>query len=607
MPRKKKAPEMKLPQDIVYVGVNDHQVDLFEGQYVVPNGMSYNSYIVFDKKIAVFDTVDQHFTDEWLGNIEKALGDKLPNYLVVQHMEPDHSANVYNFAKKYPRAKIVASEKAFEMMQQFFGTNFEKRQVVINDGDSLSLGKHKFTFVTAPMVHWPEVIMSYDETTKTVFSADAFGKFGALDVEEPGDDEARRYYIGIVGKYGEMVQNLFRKISALEIETILPLHGPILTENLGHYLSLYTTWATYGVEKRGIVIAYTSVYGNTKKAALLLADKLKENNCPEVVVYDLARDDMSKAVADAFSYGRLVLATTTYNAELYPFMRRYVEILAEHEFQNRTVAIIENGTWSPQVITLIKEALAPCKNITYARNNVKITSALDEKSLEKIDKLAAELCMDYIQQKDETANKEDLTALFDIGYGLYVVTSNDGKRDNGIIVNTVTQLTDTPNRVAVNINKRNYSHDVIKKTGKLNVNCLSVEAPFSIFQNFGFQSGRDVDKFAGMEVLHSDNGLAYLPQYINAMMSLEVEQYIDFDTHGMFVCTVSEARVFSKKETMTYTYYQKNVKPKPPTEGVTGWVCNVCGYIYEGDDLPDDFICPLCKHGKQDFFYVNNG
>ncbi len=591
---------MEITNDIKYVGVNDHNVDLFEGQYVVKNGMAYNSYVILDEKIAVMDTVDAHFTHEWLDNLQETLGSRQPDYLIIQHMEPDHSANIANFMQTYTDTTIVSSAKAFAMINQFFGTDFADRRIVVGEGDTLSLGKHTLAFVAAPMVHWPEVIVTYDTYDKVLFSADGFGKFGALDIEEDWADEARRYYIGIVGKYGAQVQNLLKKASGLDIQTICPLHGPVLKENLGYYLGLYNTWSSYSVETEGIVIAYTSVYGHTKKAVEALEDKLRAKGCPKVVVHDLARCDMAKAVEDAFRYGKLVLASTTYNAGIFPFMRDFIDHLTERNYQNRTIGLIENGTWAPLAAKTMKKMFEGCKKLTFANTTVHIRSALSEESSSQLEALADELCRDYVAQSD-SADKNDLTALFNIGYGLYVVTSNDGKKDNGLIVNTVTQLTNTPNRIAVAINKANYSHHIIKQTGIMNVNCLSTDAPFSVFETFGFQSGRNTDKFASMTPLHSDNGLAFLPRYINSFMSLKVEQYIDFDTHGLFVCSITEARVISSVETMTYTYYQNNVKPKPETEGKKGFVCKVCGFIYEGDELPDDYICPLCKHGAADF------
>lgn len=592
---------MKITDTIRYAGVNDHQIDLFEGQYKVPNGMTYNSYVILDEKIAVMDTVDANFTHEWLDNLDRILEGRKPDYLIVQHMEPDHAANVANFLKVYPETTIVANAKTFTMIQNFFGLDLEGQKLEVTNGGTLNLGNHNLTFVFAPMVHWPEVMVTYDSTDKVLFSADGFGKFGALDVEEDWDDEARRYFIGIVGKYGPQVQKLLKVAAGLDIQIICPLHGPVLTENLGHYIGLYDTWSSYTPETEGIVIAYTSVYGHTKTAVELLADKLRSKGCPKVVVYDLARDDMSQALSDAFRYSKLVLATTTYNASIYPFMHDYITRLTEHNFQNRTVGIIENGSWAPLAAKVMKEMFSGCKKINWLDTTVKVLSAVNQENKDQLEAMASELCKEYIAQSDELANKNDMTALFRIGYGLYVVTSNDGKKDNGLIVNTVTQLTDTPNRIAVNINKANYSHHVIKQTGVLNVNCLSVDAPFSVFQQFGFQTGRSVDKFAGQKVYRSDNGLVFLDKYINAFMSLKVEQYVDLGTHGMFICSVTEARVMNDLDTMTYTYYQKNVKPKPETDGKKGFVCKVCGYIYEGDELPDDFICPLCKHGAADF------
>ena len=592
---------MTITKDIRYVGVNDHQVDLFEGQYDVPNGMAYNSYVIMDDKIAVMDTVDRNFTHEWLDNIQNVLKDRKPDYLVVQHMEPDHSANIANFLKVYPQATVVSSAKAFQMMKQFFGDDYADRRIVVGEGSTLELGKHTLTFVTAPMVHWPEVIVTYDSYDKVLFSADGFGKFGALDVEEDWACEARRYYIGIVGKYGPQVQTLLKKASGLDISIICPLHGPVLTENLGYYINLYDIWSSYRVESEGIVVAYTSVYGHTKAAVELLVQQLKAKGCPKVEVHDLARCDMAEAVEDAFRYGKLVLATTTYNADVFPFMKEFIHHLTERNFQNRTIALMENGTWAPLAAKVMRGMFEGSKNLTFTDTTVRILSALNDESKAQIEALADELCKDYLARQDATANKNDLTALFNIGYGLYVVTSNDGQKDNGLIVNTVSQVTNTPNRVAVTINKANYSYHVIKQTGIMNVNCLDVSAPFSVFQNFGFQSGRTADKFAGIDELRADNGLRFLPRYINSFMSLKVESFVDLDTHGMFICSVTEARVISDKETMTYTYYQNNVKPKPQTEGKKGYVCKVCGWVYEGDTLPDDIVCPLCKHGAADF------
>lgn len=382
---------MKISNDIAYIGVNDREIDLFEGQYVVPNGMAYNSYVILDEKIAVFDTVDKNFGTQWLKNLDEALGGKTPDYLIVQHMEPDHSANIVLFAEKYPDAKIVANDKAFVMMSQFFDFDLGDRKMSVKNGESLSLGKHELTFIFAPMVHWPEVMMTYDSTDKVLFSADAFGKFGALDTDEDWACEARRYYFGIVGKYGAQVQAVLKKAAALDIKTICPLHGPVLSENLGYYLDLYNTWSSYGVESDGVVIAYTSVYGNTKAAAELLAQKLKEKGCPKVAVNDLARCDMAEAVEDAFRYGKIVLATTTYNADVFPFMREFINELTERNFQNRFVGIIENGSWAPMAAKVIKKMLENSKNITFADAVVTVKSAMKQNTADDIERLADEI------------------------------------------------------------------------------------------------------------------------------------------------------------------------------------------------------------------------
>ena len=587
---------MFISNDIHYIGVNDHRIDLFEGQYDVPNGMAYNSYVILDDKVAVFDTVDAAFTHQWMDNLQAALQGRTPDYLIIQHMEPDHSANIHRFADAYPDAVIVATAKAFQMMGQFFGTDYAHRRLVVSEGDTLPLGKHVLTFITAPMVHWPEVMVTYDATDRVLFSADGFGKFGALDAEEDWACEARRYYFGIVGKYGAQVQALLKKAAALDMAVICPLHGPVLTENLGYYIDLYNTWSSYQPEEEGVVIAYTSIYGNTKKAVMQLAESLRQNGCPKVVVNDLARCDMHEAVEDAFRYSQLVLATTTYNADVFPFMREFIHHLTERNFQNRKVAFIENGSWAPMAAKVMRGMLEGCKNLTFADITVKILSALSDDSRQQLADLSAELCRDYT-----AAEKQDMQALFNIGYGLYVVTCNDGIKDNGLIVNTVTQVTNTPNRVAVTINKECYSHHVIRQTGKMNVNCLTTAAPFKVFEIFGFVSGRNVDKFADGTPHRADNGLAVLPRYINSYLSLEVEDYVDLDTHGMFICSVTQAQVINDEETMTYTYYYDHVKPKPETAGKKGYVCKICGYVYEGDPLPADFICPLCKHGADDF------
>ena len=590
----------KVTDTIFYVGANDHEVDLFEGQYIVPNGMAYNSYVILDEKIAVMDTIDASKTAEWLGNIEKVLAGKQPDYLVVQHMEPDHAASVEAFVNAYPQVTVVANTKTFGMIRQFFPELTITNSLCVENFGTLSLGKHTLTFAFAPMVHWPEVMMTYDSYDKVLFSADGFGKFGALDVQEPWDDEARRYFIGIVGKYGKQVQNILKVAATLDIQIICPLHGPVLTQDLGHYIKLYDLWSSYTPETDGVVIAYTSIYGHTKEAVELLARELQSRGVPNVVVHDLARCDMALAVSDAFRYDKLVLATTTYNADVFPFMRTYLDKLTERNFQNRTVAMIENGSWAPTAIKVMKGKLENSKKITYTDNNVTIMSAMTKENEGQIALLAEELAASYNAAKVQD-DYVDPTALFNIGYGLYVVTTNDGNKDNGLIVNTVTQVTDNPYRVAVTVNKLNYSCEVIAKTGKLNVSTLSEETPFSVFERFGFHSGRDTNKLAGFEyVQRAANGLLFLDKYANAFISCKVVNQLDLGSHIMFICDVTQCANLSKVQTMTYTYYQQYVKPKPETDK-KGFVCKICGWVYEGEELPEDIVCPLCKHGAADF------
>ena len=593
----------KITDTITYIGANDHDIDLFEGQYIVPEGMAYNSYAIIDNKIAIMDTIDKTKTEEWLQNIELALRNVAPDYLIVQHMEPDHSASIQAFVEKYPKAVVVGNRKTFNMIAQFFPEIQISKSLEVENGDVLDLGKHKLTFVFAPMVHWPEVMMTYDSADKILFSADGFGKFGALDAED--DDwacEARRYYFGIVGKYGQQVQAILKKAAALEIEKICPLHGPVLEEDLEYYIGLYDTWSSYLAETDGICICYTSVYGHTKEAAEMLAAELEARGVPNVAISDLARSDWAECVEDAFRYDKLVLATTTYNSEIFPYMRQFIDHLTERSFQKRTVAFIENGSWAPTAAKVMKKMFEGSKDITFAQNVVTIKSALNEESTAQLMALADELAADYIKPDvTEEEKKIDPSALFKIGYGLYVITSNDGKRDNGMIGNTVAQVSNDPSHLIVGINKANYSCETIAKTGVLNVCTLNEQAPFQIFQTFGFQSGRNVAKFKDFDHFdRSSNGLPYLNKYANGYMSLKVYDTVDTGSHLMFFCEITESAVLNAVDTMTYTFYQKNVKPKPQAE-VKGWVCDVCGYIYEGDPLPEDFICPLCKHPASDF------
>lgn len=589
---------MNISEDVKFIGVNDRAITLFEGQFQVEKGMSYNSYLISDKKIAVLDTVDAAFFDEWADNLSAALGGREPDYLIISHMEPDHSANIARFMDMYKSAVIVGNAKTFTMLKNYFGTDYPERRAIVKEGDTLSLGEHTLRFIMAPFVHWPEVMVTYDERDKILFSADGFGKFGTTDADEDWDCEARRYYFGIVGKYGAQVQALLKKTEALDIKAICPLHGPVLTDNLSHYLGLYDKWSSYTAEDSGVTIAYTSVYGHTKAAVLALTEKLRGAGVKKAAVFDLARCDLAEAVEDAFRYDRLVLATTTYNADIFPYMRRFIEALTERNYANRTVAFIENGSWAPVAGKIMRGMLENCKNLNFCNNTVKIFSALSPENEKEIAALSEELAAAGERSRNAAL---DPTALFKIGYGLYVVSCNDGAKDTGCIVNTVTQVTASPNRIAVTVNKQNYTHHVIKKTGKLNINCLSEDAPFSMFENFGFKSGRTENKFDGVPFTRSANGLAVLSQHINAYISLSVESYADLGTHGMFICSVTGAEKVNDNESMTYAYYHASVKPKPKTQGKKGFVCRICGYIYEGESLPADFVCPICKHGAEDF------
>ena len=487
------------------------------------------------------------------------------------------------------------------MIEAYFPNVEIKNRLIVEENDTLPLGKHTLQFVFAPMVHWPEVMVTYEHNEKILFSADGFGKFGALDRSEEWLCEARRYYIGIVGKYGSQVQALLAKASNLDIQYICPLHGPVLKDNIPYYLDIYNTWSSYQAETDGVMVAYSSVYGNTAKAAELICEKLKSKNCPEVYLCDLARCDMAEAIENAFKYSKLILATTTYNAGIFPCMKQFIDGLVERNFRKRKVAFVENGSWSPLAAKIMKQMLEHCPELDFCQCIVTIKSVVNDEAKKQIECLTDEMCKEYIAQNKVMAEKTNPEAMFKIGYGLYVVTCRDGEKDNGLIVNAVTQLTNSPDTVGITINKENYSHHIIKRTGVMNVNFLTNEAPFSLFKQFGFSSGRNKDKFENTTVFRSDNGLIFLGRYINAFMSLKVEQYVDLDTHGMFICSVTESRVIDTKDTMTYNYYLENVKPRPNTEGKKGYVCKICGYVYEGDTLPDDYICPLCKHGAADF------
>lgn len=582
-----------ITEDVLGVGADDREVRLFEGQYHVKNGMAYHSYVILDEKIAVLDTVDAAVISIWMKNLSEALAGKTPHFLIIQHMEPDHSAGITLFMKRFPEAIIVSSERSFEMMYHFFGEDYEDRRILVGDGDILSLGRHALTFLTAPMVHWPEVIMTYDRVDKILFSADGFGRFGPSDAGE-WLPEARRYYFAIIGKYGTQVLSLLKKTERLEIHYICPLHGTVLDGELSRYFALYRTWASYEAEEKGVMIAYTSVYGNTRLAAEMLRCLLLERGCPNVVLHDLARADMAEAIADAFRFDRLVLASTTYNGELFPFMRIFLHGLCERGFRRRTVGFIENGSWSAGAMHVMKKALADQPFLTYLKWEVHLRSALHEESREALVRMA-----DALMEKEDVTPLWDDRALFCLGYGLYLVSVRDEK-DNGIIVNTIFQVTDTPCRIIVAMNKKSLSHDMFRNTGVANVNILDRTTPFSLIDRFGFISGREKDKWEGFPFTRTENGLAVPRQHVCAVLSLSAKRYFDLGTHGMFFCSVTASKLVSEEKPLTYDEYHTRIKPRTE-QGKKGFVCRVCGFVYEGETLPPDYVCPLCGHGASAF------
>lgn len=604
----------KVTDKIYWIGGDDRRIALFENVYPVPGGVSYNAYFVSDEKTMVIDTVDHSVSKVFFENIAHELDGRDLDYLVVNHMEPDHAATIGELILRYPKATIVCNQKIAVMLKQFFDFDVDSRAQIVKEGDTLSTGEHTFTFVMAPMVHWPEVMMTYEISHKILFSADAFGTFGALNGHLFADEinfeadylaEARRYYTNIVGKYGTQVQAVLKKAAGIEIEMICPLHGFVWRKNIGDFVDKYMKWSTYTPEQQGVLIAYASVYGNTENVAGIIACKLAEAG-KKVVMYDVSATHPSYIVAEAFRYSHMVLVSTTYNAGIFVNMENLVRDLAHHNLQNRTVALVENGSWAPTAAGLMKCELSGLKNMTFLENTLTIRSALKSGQMDQLNALVEEI-LDSMREPEAEGDKEAMVepnALFKLSYGLFVLTAKDGGKDNGCIINTVTQLTDTPKRITIAVNKANYTHDMIQKTGVFNVSVLSEDVPFKIFQQFGFQSGRDADKFAGMATqTRSANGLRYLSEYTNAFISAKVISAEDYGTHTLFVADITEAKVLSAEPSVTYAYYFEHIKPKPqPTaEAKKGWVCKICGYVYEGEDLPADFICPLCKHGAEDF------
>lgn len=606
----------KINDDLFYVGGSDRRLALFENVYPLTNGVSYNSYLLTDEKSVLLDTVDKSISGLFFENIEAALAGKPLDYLVVNHMEPDHCATMQELVLRYPDVKIVTNAKAAAMIRQFFTFDLDSRLITVKEGDVLNTGRHTLTFVMAPMVHWPEAMVTYDSLTKTLFSADAFGTFGALSGNIFDDEldfiadfgsEARRYYVNIVGKYGPQVQALLKKASTLEIETVCPLHGPVIRKNIGWFIEKYMRWSSYTPEDNAVLIAYASVYGDTENAAQLIAARLAQDGVHNIKMYDVSVTHPSYIVAEAFRCSHIVLASTTYNAGIFVNMETLLHDLAAHNLQNRTVALVENGSWAPTAGSLMRKILSDCKNITVLDNMLTLRSSLKADQLDELNTLADALydTMDKPKTAVHTTGAVDQNAMFKLSYGLFVLSSEHAGRSGGCIVNTVTQITVEPLRIAVAVNKDNYTNELISKSGVFNVSVLGTDAPFKVFEHFGFKSGRDVEKFDPSSdcTAKSGNGLYYLKKYANAYISAKVTEKIDYGTHTLFIADVTEAQTLSDTPSMTYQYYFDNVKPKPAPAPADkkGFVCKICGYVYEGDVLPADFICPLCKHPASDF------
>ena len=607
----------KITSDLVWLGGSDRRLALFENVYPIPRGVSYNAYLIRDEKTALLDTVDQAIAERFFENLEYALQGKPLNYVIVNHMEPDHCAVLQDLVLRYPEVKIVCNAKTVTMIRNFFTFDIDSRAVIVKEMDTLCTGRHTFAFVMAPMVHWPEAMVSYDATTKTLFSADAFGTFGALNGNLYADEvnfkteylaDARRYYTNIVGKYGTQVQALLKKAAAIEIETICPLHGPVWRKDIAWFLDKYVHWATYQPEETAIVIAYASVYGNTENAANILAGMLADKGVRNVKVYDVSATHPSYIVSECFRASHLVFLSTTYNAGMFVNMENLVHDIVHHNLQNRTIALVENGSWAPTAAGLMCAEFQKLKNCTILDEGVSIRSSLKEDQLAQMEALADALVASMPAQKPVPAQEKpaglvEQNAMFSLSYGLFVLTARDGAKDNGCIINTVTQLTDSPKRISIAVNKANLTHDMIVKTGEFNVSVLSNDAPFALFQHYGFQSGRNTDKFAGVQgMARSTNGIYYIPYCTSAFLSAKVTQTVEFETHTLFIADVTEAKLLSNVPSMTYAYYFANVKPKPAVlQKQTGWVCKICGWVYEGEELPPDIVCPLCKHGAADF------
>lgn len=607
-------------EDLIYVGGSDRRLALFENVYPIPRGVSYNSYLCLDEKTVLLDTVDHSVSGLFFENVEHALGGRKLDYLIINHMEPDHCREIPGIVARWPEVKLVCNKKTLTMLGQFFDFDAESRAVIVGEGDTLCTGRHTFAFVMAPMVHWPEAMVTYDTTDRILFSADAFGTFGALSGNIFADEvnfesewlpDARRYYTNIVGKYDKQVQTLLRKASGLDIAMICPLHGPIWRKDIAWFIDKYVHWSTYKPEENAVMIAYASIYGGTENAASILANYLADMGVRNIAMYDVSSTDSSYIVSEAFRCSHLVFASATYNAGMFLKMETVINDIVAHNLQNRKIALIENGTWAPAAGELMNCCLSRLKNMEIMNAPLLIKSAVKPSSDEQLKALACAIADSMGLTAPAACASEpapeaevDPNAMFKLSYGLFVLSGRDGERDNGCIINTVMQVTDTPKRIAIAVNKANLTHDMVKKTGMFNISVLSQDAPFDLFKRFGFQSGRDADKFAGLDgVARSANGLDYLTHATNALISGKVIATQDLGTHTLFVADVTEARILSSVPSVTYSYYFDHIKPKPQPalSEQKGWVCKICGYVYEGEVLPADFICPLCKHGVEDF------
>ncbi len=606
----------RITEDMYWVGGSDRRLALFENVYPLSNGVSYNAYLVLDEQTVLFDTVDKSVSEIFFENLAHLLGERKLDYVVVNHMEPDHAATLSELVLRYPDVKIVCNAKTLAMIKNYFTFDVDSRVTLVKEKDTLSTGRHTYTFVMAPMVHWPEVMVSYDITDKILYSADAFGTFGALNgnifadevnFKEECLDEARRYYTNIVGKYGTQVQALLKKAAAIEIAMVCPLHGPVWRKDIAWFIDKYQKWSTYTPEEDAVMLAYASVYGHTENVANIIASKLADAGVRNIKVYDVSVTHPSVIVSEAFRVSHIVFASTTYNAGIFVNMENALHDIVAHNLQNRTIAIVENGSWAPTAGGLMRELLSRLKNCTILDEGITIKSALKEAQLDDVDALVNAI-VDTLPKPEVIEHKPsevvEPNAMFKLSYGLFVLTAKDGKKDNGCIINTAQQVTSQPNRISICVNKNNFTHDMIVKTGEFNVNILSQDATFDIFKWYGFQSGRDTEKIQGEKMPRSRNGIVYLEGCTNSFISGKVVEMHDYGTHTMFVADVTEARVFNNVPSVTYAYYFANIKPKPaakPAEKKVGWVCKICGYVYEGEDLPADFICPLCKHPASDF------